>query len=136
MKNTAIQDKSRCAFPLVIDNFDKSGRDFGVVMYPIDRFDEDNSIYELFKELGVDSVLVGHDHEVSASVVYEGIRFQFGLKSSTYDSNIYIDGGGNFKKSWIPAGTPMIGGTVMELDTSGAIEKAYHYYCKNVIFEK
>lgn len=129
------RDKSTCAFPLVIDNFDKSGRDFGVVMYPIDRFDEDNSIYELFKEFGVDSVLVGHDHEVSASVVYEGIRFQFGLKSSTYDSNIYENGEGKLVKSWVPAGKPVIGGTVWELDSQGGIGKAYHHYCQNVTFE-
>jgi hypothetical protein len=87
--------------------------------------------------LGVDSVLVGHDHELCASVVYEGVRLQFGLKSTTYDSNIYIDENGKLKKSWVPAGTPMIGGTVMELTPcDGTIERAYHYYCKNVEFEK
>ena len=87
--------------------------------------------------LGVDSILVGHDHEVSASVIFEGIRCQFGLKSTTYDSNIYVDENGKPVKSWVPAGTPMIGGTAMELSPfDGKMEKVYHYYCKNVEFEK
>ena len=49
----------------------------------------------------------------------------------------YIDENGKLQKSWVPCGTPMIGGTVMELiPCDGTIEKAYHYYCKNVEFEK
>ncbi len=127
------RDRSVGRFPIVID--DKNGTDFGVIMYPIDRFDEDNTIYEGFKLLGVDSIFVGHDHEVSAGVILEGIRFQFGLKSTTYDSNIYIDENGSLKKSWVPAGTPMIGGTVLELDNDGTLKNVSHYYCKNVSFE-
>ena len=129
------RDRSSGVFPIVIDQMDNTGKDFGVILYPIDRFDEDNTIYQSFKDLGVDSIFVGHDHEVSAGVSFEGIRFQFGLKSTTYDSNIYIDEEGNLKKSWVPAGTPMIGGTVVELNDDGALEKIYHYYCKNVSFE-
>ena len=127
------RDRSQVKFPIVID--DKNGTDFGVIMYPIDRFDEDNTIYDGFKLLGVDSIFAGHDHEVSAGVIFEGIRFQFGLKSTTYDSNIYIDENGSLKKSWVPAGTPMIGGTVLELDNDGALKNVSHYYCKNVSFE-
>ena len=111
--------------------------DFGVILYPIDLWDREDSVWQGLKDLGVDSICVGHDHEVCASVIYEGVRFQFGLKSSTYDSNIYINENGNLVKSWVPAGTPLIGGTVMELTPcDGTIEKAYHYYCKNVTFEK
>jgi hypothetical protein len=105
-------------------------------MYPIDNWDKDNTVWNGLKELGVDAVLVGHDHEVSASVVYDGVRCQFGLKSSTYDSNIYVNENGKLVKSWVPAGTPMIGGTVMELAPDGEIAAAYHYYCKNVSFER
>ena len=130
------RDRASGVFPIVIDDADKSGSDFGVILFPIDNWDKDDTVWQGFKSLGVDSVFVGHDHEVSASVVYEGIRCQFGLKSTTYDSNIYIDENGRMVKSWVPAGTPMIGGTVMELDGDGAIDKAYHYYCKNVEFEK
>ena len=131
-----IRDRSSKIFPIVIDGMDKTGTDFGVILYPIDLWDKDDTVWQSFRSLGVDSVFVGHDHEVSASVVYEGIRCQFGLKSSTYDSNIYVGENGRLIKSWVPAGTPMIGGTVMELSHDGAIEKAYHHYCKNVSFEK
>ena len=130
------RDRSSGVFPLIIDEIDGTSTDFGVIMYPIDNWDKVNSVWQDFKYLGVDSVLVGHDHEVSASVVYDGIRCQFGLKSSTYDSNIYVDENGKLVKSWVPAGTPMIGGTVMELAPDGEIEAAYHYYCKNVSFER
>ncbi len=130
------RDRASKAFPIIIDGTEKGVEDFGVILYPIDNWDKDDTVWQGFKALDVDSVLVGHDHEVSASVVYEGIRCQFGLKSSTYDSNIYVDENGRLVKSWVPAGTPMIGGTVMELDGDGAIERAYHCYCKNVSFEK
>ena len=130
------RDRASGAFPIIIDEMDNTGNDFGVILYPIDRWDTDDRVWQGLKALGVDSVLVGHDHEVSASVVYDGVRFQFGLKSSTYDSNIYIDENGTLKKSWIPAGTPMIGATVMELSPSGEIQRAYHHYCKNVTLEK
>lgn len=131
------RDKNANVFPLSIDEKDETGNDFGVILYPIDRWDRDYIVWEGFKGLGVDSIFVGHDHEVSASVVYEGVRLQFGLKSSTYDSNIYIDEKGSLVKSWVPAGTPMIGGSVIELTPEkGDIEKAYHYFCKNVTFEQ
>ena len=129
------RDRGSSVFPIIIDQIDKSGKDFGVILSPTPTWDKDNVVWEGFKALGVDSVFVGHDHELSASVVYEGVRLQFGLKSSTYDSNIYIDKEGKLRKSWVPAGKPMIGGTVMELAPDGSIEKAYHYYCKNVCFE-
>ena len=130
------RDRSSGVFPIVIDETDGTSTDFGVIMYPIDNWDKDDKVWNTFKELKVDSVFVGHDHEVSASVVYEGVRCQFGLKSSTYDSNIYVNENGKLVKSWVPAGTPMIGGTVMELDADGVIDNTYLYYCKNVGFEK
>ena len=131
------RDRGSNAFPIIIDEMDKTGTDFGLMLLPTPTWDKDNSVWDGFKSLGVDSICVGHDHESCASAVFEGIRCQFGLKSSTYDSNIYIDESNTLKKSWVPAGKPIIGGTVMELVPSdGAIEKAYHYYCKNVTFEK
>ena len=129
-------DRSSSVYPIVIDKMDKTGRDFGTILLPTPTWDKDEAVWRGFKELGVDLVMVGHDHELCASVVYEGVRLQFGLKSSTYDSNIYIDREGGLKKSWVPFGTPMIGGTVMELGDNGAVERAYHYYCKNVEFEE
>ena len=131
-----VNDRSSNVFPIEIDKIDKTGTDFGTILMPTPTWDKDNFVWEGFKELGVDSVFVGHDHELSASVVYEGVRLQFGLKSSTYDSNVYLTTDGKLKKSWEPAGKPIIGGTVMEIGSeSGEIKRAYHYYCKNVDFE-
>ena len=66
-----------------------------------------------------------------------GIRCQFGLKSSIYDSNIYFNDSNVPAKSRTPAGTPMIGGTVMQLAADcGTLEKTYLCVCKGVEFEK
>ena len=43
---------------------------------------------EGIKALGVDSILVGHEHANSASAVYDGIRFQYGQKTGTYEALI------------------------------------------------
>jgi len=132
-----IRDKAANVFPINIDKIDDSGTDFGIILYPIACWDGDYTVWNSFKALGVDSVFVGHDHEICASVVLDGIRCQFGLKSSTYDSNIYINANSKPVKSWTPAGTPVIGGSVIELiPGDGTIGKAYHYYCKDVVFEK
>lgn len=130
------RERTSSVYPIIIDEKDKTGTDFGIILSPTPTWDKDDRVWKGFLALGVDSVLVGHDHELCASVVYEGVRLQFGLKSSTYDSNIYIDENGRLKKSWVPCGKPLIGGTVMELTPcDGKIERAYHYFCKNVDYE-
>ena len=128
------QSENDC--PIDIDHHsDKDIDDFGYILKPFGVWDKEETVWKGLKELGVDTICVGHNHEVCASVVCEGVRFQFGLKSSTYDSNLYETATGELLQSWIPAGKPIVGGTVMELSTDGAIEKAYHYYCKKVRFE-
>ena len=80
-------------------------------------WDRDGAIYNKMKELGTDSILVGHIHGISASVVYEGVRFQYGQKSSTYDSANYVTSDGSIVESKdITTGDPMIGGTLMLMD--------------------
>lgn len=80
-------------------------------------WDRDGAIYNKMKELGTDSILVGHIHSISASVVYDGIRFQYGQKSSTYDSANYRTANGSIVQTKdITAGEPLIGGTLMMMD--------------------
>lgn len=43
------------------------------------------SILPILKECGVDGFFVGHCHETNTSMMYEGIRFTFGLKTGYYD---------------------------------------------------
>lgn len=42
-------------------------------------------LVDIFKNNNVDSVFCGHEHQVSTSINYEGIRWTFGLKTGIYD---------------------------------------------------
>ena len=108
---------------------DKAEGDFGYIGYV--RGEWTQNIDDL-KALGVDSIFVGHEHTSSSSVVYEGIRFQFGQKSSRYDMFSVLDANGNVKHTDYEAATdsPLIGGSVIVLsEEDGAIADAYIYYC-------
>ena len=110
--------------------------DFGIIGRDLKgEWDKNNKVYEGMKKLGVDSIFVGHEHCNSASVVYEGIRFQFGQKSSIYDRFNRVDANGNIigADGDIKAGeTALIGGSVIVLSqTDGSIKDAYIYYCEN-----
>ena len=116
----------------LLDN--KEDGDFGYIGRDLKgEWDTSNQVYQGFKRLGVDSIFVGHEHCNSASVVYEGIRFQFGQKSSQYDrfnclepSGVVTGISGRPQASW----KSLIGGSVIVLsETDGAIKDAYIYYC-------
>ena len=94
-------------------------------------WDTDDSITNGMIALGADSILVGHEHANSASVVYEGVRYQYGQKCSVYDRNNYIDADGTIiYSSYSDAGDPIMGGTAMKLSKiDGTISDAYIYYC-------
>jgi hypothetical protein len=109
--------------------------DFGFINTRFNYWDSNDKIFNSLKELGVDCICVGHDHEIFASVMHEGVRLQFGLKSSTYDSNLYKNKDGKLVRSHLAAGYPIVGGTVMELSFDGAIDNAYNYYCQNLSLE-
>lgn len=80
-------------------------------------WDRNHGIYNAIKNLGTDSIMAGHWHTLSASVVYDGIRFMFGQKSSTYDSaNYKTDDGTIVGTKDITAGEPLVGGTLMLMD--------------------
>ena len=112
----------------------KAEGDFGIIGERI-RIDWDtsNRIYEGMKALGADSMFVGHEHCNSASIMYDGVRFQFGQKSSQYDSYNVVDANGVVSRVFgrPGAGTKsLIGGSVVVLsEADGAIKDAYIYYC-------
>lgn len=118
-----------------IDNVDEKGKDdFGFIGADIKgEWDSENFLWNDIKEYSVDSVFVGHEHANSASVVYEGVRFQYGQKSSTYHRLNWSMSNGKIVTSYPPSknNTPLVGGTVIPLDNSGAISKPYIYYCKD-----
>ena len=119
--------------PLFIDRYENGEEgDFGYFGTNIGFYwDKNRSTWRGIKELGVDSIFVGHLHLNSASVVYDGVRFQFGMKSSRYDQINYVDANGNIKGSYLSTDTPWIGGSYFKLAADGSITDADIYYCEN-----
>ena len=109
----------------------KQEGDFGYIHKHYTGFDSDRSVWNGLKELGVDSIFVGHEHANSASIVYEGVRLQFGMKSTSYDSLNYVNASGNIESSYYSTDTPWVGGTVFNLDEEGNIVDPYIYYCED-----
>lgn len=78
---------------------------------------KENRFLTIIKGAGVDSVNVGHNHVNNASILYEGIRYTYGLKTSTYDG---------YQKG-------ELGGTLTTLDgTNFNIEHIYYLKDRNV----
>jgi hypothetical protein len=91
--------------------------------------DADNRIWNAFKNNGVDSIFVGHEHSNSASIVYEGVRMQYGQKSSEYDRYNFVDKYGEITTAQIDnTKTSLVGGTVFTLAEDGSINTPKIYY--------
>ena len=124
----------------------KESTDFGYVGRQMkDGWDSSKRVFNGMKALGVDSIFVGHEHCNSASVTYEGVRLQYGQKSSEYDRYNCLGLSGKIIATAIyetvEGKTPVVGGSVIVLSkTDGAIKDGYIYYCKingeNVDFDK
>lgn len=56
--------------------------------------DQNYQFHNLLKEYGCEGWFFGHDHENSASVMHDGVRYSYGLKASLYDSHVPTDIGG------------------------------------------
>ena len=117
---------------------EKQLSDFGFINEMAPAWDSDFTIYNGIKALGVDSMFLGHCHTNCYSVLYDGIRFQFGLKSSRHDFLAIVNKstGAMRQGFWLDtddgnAGScPLIGGTVIPLSRfNGSITDPYIYYC-------
>ncbi|MBO7178749.1 MAG: metallophosphoesterase [Clostridia bacterium] len=72
-----------------------------------------NGFFALCKELGsTKNILVGHDHVNDFSVMYDGIRLSYSLKSG-------------FCSYWTDE---MIGGTTLNINSKGNLDIEHHYY--------
>lgn len=98
-------------------------------------WDGSKRFFNLMKSLGMDSMFVGHEHNNCGSVTYQGVRLQYGQKSSAYDrfngvdpETLAIDGSYAPKASNI---VPLIGGTVIPLGTDGSLKTPYIFLCEN-----
>ena len=98
--------------PIDLDKVGQEG-DFGYIGREFNTWDIGSVVWNTVLDMGIDSIFVGHEHCVSASVMYEGVRLQFGQKSSTYDALNYVNESGEIVRSYSEAGTPIVGGTVI-----------------------
>lgn len=115
--------------PINIDKLDnKAEGDFGYIGRDLKGpWDASYTFYNRMKAVGVDSIFVGHEHCNSASVVYDGIRFQFGQKMGTYDRANFVRNDGTIYGASGDPGTPLSGGTVMVMANDGSFSNAYIY---------
>lgn len=111
-------------------NLDKDGKegDFGYMgSYVKNAWDSDNKVFEGLKNLGVDSIFCGHVHVNNGSIVYDGVRLVFGLKSSVYDTHNRITEDGEITNSASTGVVPYVGGTAIILDEKdGTIDNIYN----------
>ncbi len=121
--------------PLNLDTMETADEtDFGYLGRPMKGgWDNNYAIFNAMKALGVDSIFVGHEHCNSASIVYEGVRFQYGQKSSTYDRFNWVTEDGTIAGGYIgdmPAGAhALLGGTVIPVSSEdGSIGTGYICY--------
>lgn len=119
--------------PIDIDTLEnKEDGDFGFIGRALKGpWDYGKSIYNTMVEAGVDSFFVGHEHCNSASIVYNGLRFQFGQKSSTCDRYNVLTAAGKIVDNGKGSGTPLVGGTAFTLGMDGTITNPYIYLCGN-----
>ena len=85
------EDSKDVTYTIGIDNVAQPG-DSG---YKGDAFNgvADAALLPIMKEVGTDGVFLGHVHLISTSILYQGIRWTFGLKTGTYDQSPEILGG-------------------------------------------
>lgn len=104
-----------------INNLDVAKEsDFGYIGRKLkDPWDTDDRVWYSFKNSGFDSIHVGHEHCNSASVVYRGIRLQYGQKSSTYDRANYLQSDGTISST--RTSTPIVGGTTIPVRSDGSL---------------
>ena len=125
--------------PLHLDTLERAEEtDFGYVgRLPKSAWGAKSTYIAELNALNVDSVFVGHEHCNSYSIVYEGIRFQYGQKSSQYDRYNWLTADGKIVGGYgsaMPAtATPLMGGTVIPLSQEdGSVKTGYIYYCSEV----
>jgi len=132
----SITTNDKLKAPIDIDALeDAEEGDFGFIGAILKGpWDNSRAVIEMMKSVGVDSIFAGHEHCNSASVVYEGIRFQFGQKSSTCDRYNVLTSDGEIKNIREGSGTPIIGGTAFSLSQEdGSIINPYIYLCGDVL---
>ncbi len=116
--------------PINIDTIeDAAETDFGYLGRDLKGpWDNERNVFYGMKAAGFDSFFVGHEHCNSVSVMYRGIRFQYGLKSSTYDRANYLNADGTVTGTFDKPMNPIVGGTAIPLNADGSLGQPYCIY--------
>ena len=89
-----------------------SDEDFGYLMVDFGSLlDAEYKLVNLAKKYGTLGFFFGHEHKNNISVVYEGIRYTYGTKTGTYDSNLQY----------------MLGGTLINISNGELVVKHLYY---------
>lgn len=116
--------------------YGKESTDFGYVgKEMIGQWDRNKTVFNGMKAMGVDSIFVGHVHYNTASVVYEGVRLHYGVKSGEHDrvNAINVATGEVVEKDRVTDGfSPIIGGSIITFSqTDGSLKDIRNYYCSD-----
>ena len=84
-KGYATEERPR--YVLAVDVPAKQG-DFGCRLERFHPIATPEDFMRFAKDCGIDEVCAGHCHNNNSSIVYEGVRFTFGLKTGQYDYHI------------------------------------------------
>ena len=133
--------KGQTAVINIDEHPEKGDGDFGYLSGYMGEWDANGKIQSDMIGLGADSFFVGHEHNISASVVHNGVRYQFGCKSSEYDKFNQLQPNGTVVFSDVKVVNDtkksLVGGTVFSLQKGdGTIINPYIYYCENGVYGK
>ncbi len=135
MSQYGYNSANTASVPIDVDNHpDKKAGDFGYMGRALkSAWDHSGTVWESVKTLGVDSWFVGHEHCNNSSVVYEGVRLAYGLKTGLYDRANYKKSNGSIvgSYSWTESSEPIVGGTAIVVGADGTISNSYHVYYDN-----
>ena len=59
--------------------------DSGISYEKADGFSDGGAFWRTAKEIGCTDIFVGHQHRIALSMVFDGIRLTYGMKTGTYD---------------------------------------------------
>ncbi len=127
LKKYGVSADGSISEPIDLDAIGEQG-DYGYLGKSIpSEWDRDYTFWNSIKAIGnVDSIFVGHEHTQSVSVMYEGVRLQYGTKSSVYDSTNYIIDDGSMIHSYTYDGKPIVGGNAIDISRSdGSLADTY-----------
>lgn len=97
------------------DNFvieDPTGVDFGMKYEPLGAYFEMPGLWDMLKKHRFDGIFCGHQHTNNVSMLYDGIRLTYGLKTGTMDYHR----------------TDMQGGTLITVAEGGESFRVQHIY--------